>query len=71
MHKTHSAESTRVVVFQLLSVDGSELKEALTHKKLTAKGDEVPQTLTPPVFTYWCLADCFPCTALSVFVDSR
>lgn len=30
-----------VVVFQLLGVDGSALTEALTHKKLTAKGEEV------------------------------
>lgn len=30
-----------VVVLQLLAVDGSALGEALTHKKLTAKGEEV------------------------------
>ena len=27
--------------FQLMGVDGSALGEALTHKKLTAKGEEV------------------------------
>ncbi|XP_037543996.1 unconventional myosin-Ic [Nematolebias whitei] len=31
---------------KLLSVDGSALKEALTHKKLTAKGDEMISPLT-------------------------
>uniref|UniRef100_A0A7N8X8E9 Myosin Ic, paralog a n=1 Tax=Mastacembelus armatus TaxID=205130 RepID=A0A7N8X8E9_9TELE len=34
-------ENRCVVVFQLLGVDGSALREALTHKKLTAKGEEV------------------------------
>lgn len=40
-----TAENRCVVVFQLLGVDGSALGEALTHKKLTAKGEEV--TLPP------------------------
>lgn len=35
------AENRCVVVLQLLGVDGSALTEALTHKKLTAKGEEV------------------------------
>lgn len=44
MHKIlqgGAAENRCVVVFQLLGVDGSALGEALTHKKLTAKGEEV------------------------------
>lgn len=40
-----SAENRCVVVLQLLAVDGCALGEALTHKKLTAKGEEV--TLPP------------------------
>lgn len=36
-----AAKNRCVVVFQLLAVDGSALGEALTHKKLTAKGEEV------------------------------
>lgn len=30
-----------VVLFQLLGVNGAVLTEALTHKKITAKGEEV------------------------------
>ena len=41
MHKNSFAESRCVVVLQLMGVDVSALKEALTHKKLTAKGEEV------------------------------
>lgn len=38
----HLQEQTRcVVVLQLLGVDGSSLADALTHRKLTAKGEEV------------------------------
>lgn len=37
-----------VAVLQLLGVDGSALKEALTHKKLTAKGEEVIVLLSMP-----------------------
>lgn len=40
------AESRCVVVFQLLGVDGAALGEALTHKKLTAKGEEVTAFLS-------------------------
>lgn len=40
-----TAENRCVVVLQLLAVDGCALGEALTHKKLTAKGEEV--TLPP------------------------
>lgn len=36
-----TAENRCVVVLQLLAVDGCALREALTHKKLTAKGEEV------------------------------
>lgn len=39
--KNSITESRCAVVLQLLGVDGSALKEALTHKKLTAKGEEV------------------------------
>lgn len=42
-------ESRCVVVLQLLGVDGSAFREALTHKKLTAKGEEV--TVFLPLFT--------------------
>lgn len=44
MHKILRGDAARnrcVVVFQLLAVDGSALEEALTHKKLKAKGEEV------------------------------
>uniref|UniRef100_A0A8C4ILH6 Myosin-Ic n=1 Tax=Dicentrarchus labrax TaxID=13489 RepID=A0A8C4ILH6_DICLA len=44
MHKISQKGITQnrcVVVFQLLGVDGSALREALTHKKLTAKGEEM------------------------------
>lgn len=56
MHKNFQkgiAESRCVVVFQLLGVDGSALTEALTHKKLTAKGEEVTAffVLVPHVFS--------------------
>lgn len=40
-----TAENRCVVVLQLLAVDGCALGEALTHKKLTAKGEEVTHTL--------------------------
>lgn len=47
----------RCVVLQLLGVDGSALREALTHKKLTAKGEEV--TLCLSLFlvfsAVWCV----------------
>ncbi len=49
MHKNSQkgkAENRCVVVFQLLGVDGSALEEALTHKKLTAKGEEVTVSLS-------------------------
>lgn len=49
MHKNSekgTAENRCVVVFQLLGVDGSALREALTHKKLTAKGEEVTAVLS-------------------------
>lgn len=36
-----TAKNRCVVVLQLLAVDGCALGEALTHKKLTAKGEEV------------------------------
>uniref|UniRef100_A0A668ASF7 Myosin Ic, paralog a n=1 Tax=Myripristis murdjan TaxID=586833 RepID=A0A668ASF7_9TELE len=39
--ETHITTETCVVVLQLLGVDGSALREALTHKKLIAKGEEV------------------------------
>lgn len=39
--QTSVANSRCVVVFQLLGVDVLALGEALTHKKLTAKGEEV------------------------------
>lgn len=54
-----TAENRCVVVFQLLGVDGSALGEALTHKKLTAKGEEV--TLPPSclsTFSLFVLVDC-------------
>lgn len=44
MHKILQGDAAKngcVVVFQLLAVDGSALGEALTHKKLKAKGEEV------------------------------
>lgn len=44
MHKILRGDADkngRLVVFQLLAVDGSALEEALTHKKLKAKGEEV------------------------------
>lgn len=50
------AENRCVVVLQLLGVDGSALKEALTHKKLTAKGEEV--TVPSPLckrFVFVCI----------------
>lgn len=50
MHKnSHKgiAGNRCVVVFQLLGVDGSALREALTHKKLTAKGEEVTFSFCP------------------------
>lgn len=55
MHKIlwgGAAENRCVVVFQLLGVDGSTLGEALTHKKLTAKGEEVT------LFFLLCLSCC-------------
>lgn len=49
--KSHMKALNRcVVVFQLLGVDGSALTEALTHKKLTAKGEEV--TLFPVCLSF-------------------
>ena len=41
MQENSITESRCAGVLQLLGVDGSALKEALTHKKLTAKGEEV------------------------------
>lgn len=53
------AENRCVVVSQLLGVDGSALREALTHKKFTAKGEEVtvPSSLCK-MFVFLCIV-CF------------
>lgn len=61
---THSqkcnTEYRFVVVLQLLGVDGSALREALTHRKLIAKGEEVMISVSligPRFFTFsavWC-----------------
>lgn len=49
------------MVFQLLGVDVSALGEALTHKKLTAKGEEVPVFVSvfPTCSLVWCVASDF------------
>lgn len=44
-----------VVVLQLLGVDDSGLREALTHKKLTAKGEEVTLFLSLCFLVTWCV----------------
>lgn len=49
----------RHVVLQLLGVDGSALREALTHKKLTAKGEEV--TIFLSLFCMFSLVWCVLC----------
>lgn len=51
-----TAENRCVVVLQLLGVDGSVLREALTHKKLTAKGEEVTLFLFFVSRVFSCLA---------------
>lgn len=41
-------EKTNVALFcQLLGVEGSALSEALTHKKIVAKGEEVNRSSSP------------------------
>lgn len=67
-----SAENRCVVVLQLLAVDGCALGEALTHKKLTAKGEEV--TLPPCSCTLRKInkiADCDFSSVLSAFTDGQ
>lgn len=69
-----SAENRCVVVLQLLAVDGCALGEALTHKKLTAKGEEV--TLPPCSCTFkkkkmFPFADCDFSSVLSAFTDGQ
>lgn len=56
----------RCVVLQLLGVDGSALREALTHKKLTAKGEEVMPFLS--LFCIFSLVWCLSCTITISFI---
>lgn len=54
-----------LVVLQLLGVDGSALGNALTHKKLTAKGEEVGQTILSPRTAHSsCFQPCRPSSCL-------
>lgn len=80
MHK-HSqkgfAESRCVVVFQLLGVDGSALREALTHKKLTAKGEEVTvfvsmrHMFSAAWCILWCVFKIWCCTCICIITDDQ
>lgn len=60
------AENRCDVVLQLLAVDGCALGEALTHKKLTAKGEEVTLSISCLctykrfIFVNWDLSCAFP-----------